>query len=463
MPEENSRLKYTVNEGIAASVMYAITGGFLTLFALALGASNAIIGLMVSLPAALAALSYIPAAYYIEKTGRRHFIAYACSFISRIMWIFIGLIPFIATGRIEFLLLFAAASSLAGAFVAPAWASMMADIVPRHTRGVYFGRRNMLCAAASLATTIIAGVILDNVSGMFGFTMIFLIAGAFGVLSSYYFFKFPKSSQKSIQESIIKGSIASEIKSILAHKYFSKFLLVVFLWEFGISFSGPFLNVYIVKELFGTYFWVSFLAVIAGVATVVVQRGWGRVADIFGNKTIISIAAFGVAFLPLFWMFAQAPEHMIPINILSGIAWAGFNLALFNYVLEISPPGRKAMYSATYWTVMVSADIIAPVIGGLTADIFSSGFISGLRLVFLLSWFMRFVAAVILLRALKETKHMLSTRYVATELFVIGFDSAARRFQWIGKHIEERGEDMFLMVGKQLKKVKRSNKRIKRI
>jgi MFS family permease len=431
-------MKYVTAEGITASVMFAITDSYLAVFAAALGASNTQIGLLIAIPAALALISYIPAAYATEKMNSRRLMSTAFSFISRFAWFFVGLIPFllmwnVLTGVQEsftLLLIIVSLYSLLGAFIGPAWASMVGVIVPENIRGSYFGRRNQLCAIGSLIAGTAAGFVVQFLgNNMMGFAFIFMAASIAGILSSYSFSRFPDIRFR--PENI---RLISEIKSAFREKGFRRFILILMLWQFGVSMSAPFMNVYLIEGLGAEYVWLSAIIFASGVATIISQRWWGSVSDVFGHRSVIIISAFGAALIPWLWMIAPTPGFTVLINILSGASWAGFNLAVFNYLLDISKGGKRTVYSAIYWTLTEIPILVAPIIGGLMIDVltFSPGFdFSGFQGMFLVSGALRLAAAVLFAYLLVEAppRVKLPAKYVFREAVNIGVHSMEQPVQ----------------------------------
>jgi len=431
MDEQQTGMRYGVLEGVSASMMFAITNTYLTVFALALGATSLEIGLVVAIPAIFSMLAYLPAAYIVESSSHRNRLASVTAFLSRGTWVLVAFVPVFATGRFFWLLTFVCFLSFFDSFIGPSWASLMGDIVPEHHRGRYFGRRNMLCKIAALVTVFVAGFVLDRFAGLSGFTIIFAAAGIFGLLTSFFFSRFPEFKYRAKE----RINISIDTRDVFSNRMFRHFILIMFIWQLGVSISSPFMNVYIVGGMGAPYYWLSILAVVSGVAGIAVQRGWGRFSDRFSHRSVMIICAFGASFIPLLYIFSTAPEHIIPVNILSGVAWAGFDLASFNYLLETTRGKKRAIYSAFYWSILDLSVIIGPVLGGAMIEAFPSGTLglSGFGFMFLVSWIVRLLAAGLLLKFLLELpdRRHYSTRYVTGELMMTGFSSVYRSFQLI--------------------------------
>ncbi len=436
--EQRRGLKFGVYEGIAGTVMLTIVTSFLAVYALALGASNTVIGIVVSLPVGLAVLGYLPAAYITERSKSRKKICFVSSLVSRIWWIPISMIPFLISEQslwIPLLLVMLSIYAFAGAFVRPAWASIMGDMISMGRRGEYFGKRNRYTALFSLIAVIFAGVALDMFNGMEGFFIVFLIAGIAGTASSFLFRGFPD-----IKTRTRKVNITREVREMMRNRTFRIFTLVFIVWNFGVHMSSPFVSVYIVENLGAVYTWISILVIIKGITTVIIQRWWGKVSDMFGHRSILIISAIATSSIPFMWFMVSPGDYwiIVLIGIVSGVAWAGFNLASFNYFLDISE-GKRTMYNAVFSTLSEIPLFIAPAVSGFFMDyisIFDNLPFNEFRIMFLISGSLRLFAGVLFLFFLIEvpTRVRLSTANVTSELMSMGYHSMAGSFYLLGRN-----------------------------
>lgn len=127
--DTKSGMKYSTYDGMFASSMDAFTSAFVSAFALALGAGNLVIGLLSAVPQMLWTANQLTAAWTVEKTGQRKRIVIFTATISRLIWLPIAFLPFLFPD-LNMLILLVSLSTMIGAFTGPAWASLMADIVP---------------------------------------------------------------------------------------------------------------------------------------------------------------------------------------------------------------------------------------------------------------------------------------------------------------------------------------------
>lgn len=448
--EQKIGMRFGVYEGIAASIMFVIINMFLSVFALFLGADNTTIGLIVSLPAVISVIFYIPSAMISERFNKKTICTATC-FLSRVVWIFIGMVPFLTSNPIFWLLILISAYSFFSAFIGPAWASLMGEIVPESERGKYFGFRNRLCSIFSLITGISAGVVVHFFNNAFGFMIVFLVAGIAGIASAVMFSKFPDVRLR--EERI---HMTREVADAFKNPAFRTFMLIFGLWQFGIFLSVPFFNVYLVRNLGADYIWLSIIVLVSGISTIVVQRGWGNISDVLGHRAIMIVSGIGISFVPFLWIIIPSPEFVILIYIISGASWAGFGISSFNYLLDITRDKRRAIYTAIFWSVTGVSVIFAPVLGGFIADAVNIYASNGLRYVFLISWIIRLLGVMLFAKMLWEygKRKKLSILYLTGEVIHMGFSSLYNHhFQLLkGKTYVFRSISFFLHKIKRLER-----------
>lgn len=402
-------------EGVLASASDNFAGPYLSLYALALGATNAQIGLVNALPALLTNVLQIPAAILADRLKRRKLLTIVGGFGLRFTWLFIALIPFFVPPRTAVMAYMAllVVRSMFGAAAVPAWTSLMADMTPRRMRGAYFSNRNMLCNLAALAATLASGLVMRLFGEPLGYQVTFIIAAAFGAAASYTFRAFPDpdrldasaggkrrfSTSRSQSETEANpdaklgdgtsgaGSKARQmIASLRREKSFTSYAWTSALWNFGVTLPAPLFAVYFVEALGGSPGFWGVVTAATFVTTVLGQRYWGRLTDRLGGRNVLVASGTLAALIPGFWLIAFRPEHALWINLASGLGWAGFNLAAFNLLLEVTPDKGRTTFVAGYNALIGVAHFAGPLVGGVAADFF------GVKTVFFVSTLIRAAA-----------------------------------------------------------------------
>src|SRR3546814_7128752 len=120
------------------------------------------------------------------------------------------------------------------------------------------------------------------------------------------------------------------------------------------------------------------LTVVSQISNLAFLNIWGRIADRFSNKSVLSVAA------PLFvlcifgWTFTSFPgPHALTmpllflLHVVMGLALAGVTLASGNIALKLSPPGQATSFLAVNAIVSSFAAGVAPILGAAFADFFA--------------------------------------------------------------------------------------------
>lgn len=416
-------MKYSIWDGMAANMSENMFGPFLALFALALGASKAQIGLFSSLPALLGNIVQIPAAVITERLGRRKLICILGGIGSRLAILVVFLIPFFNLDSTAVVVLIAAIAlrGLVGSLGVPAWTAIMADITPRSARGGFFSTRNILASLTGLGGTLAAGWIIRTYGFPRGYQWSFLAAFFLGLLSLYFFSRIPvtePASRKRAADAAIaaQGSKISAdaarisdppesfsrklhrfVQALATHRNFRKYCLTSVLWGFSVSLGGPLVAVYFSETLKGTAAQWSICSAAGLIATMVGQRYWGRLTDRFGPKNVMAAGGIGAASVPLLWLAIPVPEVGFVASFIGSFGWGGYNLAAFNFLLELTPEENRPTFVGVYNTLVGVTTSIAPLIGGILADLI------GMRYVLLLSGILRFTSYFVFVRSVENT------------------------------------------------------------
>jgi hypothetical protein len=187
-------LSYVILDGLSTHAFVTLTGGiFLVAFALELGASNIVIGLLAAIPP-LAELVQIPAIGLIERIRNRRLISVVASVFSRCVWVLIALIPFLVSPEtgIACLVLLLVLYSCISSVKHCSWKSWMRDLIPDEILGMFFSRRLALSFALGAALSLCAGFFLDfwqnggGRSALTGYSAIFLSGTLIGTAGTWY-------------------------------------------------------------------------------------------------------------------------------------------------------------------------------------------------------------------------------------------------------------------------------------
>lgn len=371
-------LRAIIKDGLTTQVMTTLTGGvFLVAFALKLGASNKVIGLLAGIPP-LMQLIQLPSIYLVEKYRNRRTICIYASLLSRVFWLLIALIPFIFSPQIglTFLIIALLLHTALAAISNTSWNSWMHDLVPQKQLGTFFSKRMSLTTTLGIALYLAAGYFIDLWKKIFpgcelyAYSILFLLGFLAGITGIYFISTIPEPRMQ----------INRKIDLVMPFKdnNFKNLLIFLGSWNFAVNLAAPFFTVYMLKRLQLGISLVIALTVLSQVMNLIFLRIWGRLSDRFSNKSVLSVSGPLFMISILLWTFTTLPEKyvltlplLIIIHILMGISTAGVTLASRNICLKLAPKGQSTAYLAVSSIVNSLAAGIAPILGGHFADFFA--------------------------------------------------------------------------------------------
>ncbi|WP_342679574.1 MFS transporter [Methanofollis sp. UBA420] len=382
MDERRRGLRLVLQEGMVTQAMVTLTGGvFLVAFALQLGASNTIIGLLAAIPP-LAELFQMPSVYLVTRIKNRRRLTVTASFLARSFWVVIAAIPFVVPPSTAVWALVGAMCcySILSGISHCAWNSWIHDLLPQTEIGDFFSRRMRLSTILAIILSLAAAFFIDfwktETGGeLTAYSVLFFGGYIAGMVGVYLLSRTP--------EPLIQEEEAPKLRTILkepaSDRNFRNLLTFLGSWNFAINLAAPFFTVYMLQRLGMDIGWVIALAVLSQIASVASFKVWGHTADRLSHKSVLQISGpiFMIAILA--WTFTTLPEPyfltiplLIVIHILTGISTAGVTLST-NYIgLKLAPQGHATSYIAAASITNYLAAGVAPIVGGLFADFFAA-------------------------------------------------------------------------------------------
>ncbi|MFO7869909.1 MAG: MFS transporter [Kiritimatiellia bacterium] len=371
-----------VTDGVCAMGMGALAGGpFLAAFALAIGASHYEIGMLATI-ALLSQLMQFPGLALIRYFPRRRAIVTVLSGLSRLLWLFIILIPLLFVNRgITFMLQWFMISALVGAAAGPAWNFLLRDIIPKDSFGRLFARRMTLGTALALALTLTGGWFVDwwkaawPDTALYAYSCLFGAGLLLGLGATFAASRLPEPTMKKDTGTPFISLVTNPVKD----GNFRKLLVFVGFWSFAVNMAGPFFVIYMLNRIGISLGLVTMLTVTSQVASLLFLKIWGRLADRYSCKSVLSASGPLFFVSVLAWCFTTMPERyfltvplLFAIHALAGMALAGVNVSSAGIALKLSPPDKAHGYMTVFGLAGAVAGAFAPLLGGMLADFFSA-------------------------------------------------------------------------------------------
>lgn len=389
-------------EGAFAVAAENLAAPYLGLFALALGASPSQIGMLTAFPNFLGNIFQIPAGLLAERLKDKRILPIIGGYLARSTWLALAIFPFLfpPEQRVAVVIFLASFRIVAANLGVPAWTALQADLVPKSIRGQYYANRNVVLNTCALVATFLATFLL-RMEFPTSYQIIFAVATTLGLTATYIFSKIPFEQAPPKERVVSSQGFSQKMKTFLqdvgSQKNFVKYVKSALIWNVGVSLSSSLFAVHYVDGMGGK---AGAWAIFAGtnIATqIIIQRYWGRLADFFGQKNVMTFSGIGAVTIPLLWWITPNLWFPVITHAVNGLAWGGYNLAAFNLLLEITPDDNRTVYVGVYHTLMGVATALGPLAGGFAAEFF------GLRPVFVVSSLIRGIGLYIFYRQVTDT------------------------------------------------------------
>lgn len=430
MASEKKEIERTKKLSIVEGSFSVLQGGFGTShivpYALAIGKGNpyttTFIGILSSLPSVLGNIAQLFSHGLMKKHSRKNIISLFI-FLQSLMWIgiiFAGtallFLHLSSTISLTILLLSYSLLIFFGAFAGPPWVSLMKDIVTKE-RGAYFGKRNAITGAISLATFVIGGLIINRIQEpyvLYGFFIFFTIAMIGRSISAYLFSKH-YSPKLEIEDGLYFNFFQFAKKMLFNN--FGRFTVFVALFALAKAIASPFFSVYMLNNLKFSYLQWTFVTFSAALASLIFVPMWGRFSDKYGNIKMMKITGIITPTLPVLWIFSMPLLNsygastifvlLCFFELFSGAIWAGFNLAASNFIYDAVTRQRTAICYAYHSLIASIGAFIGATIGGFISsrDIFFFGY-GPIVLVFTISAVARAIVYFTMIRRVKEVREV---------------------------------------------------------
>jgi len=350
---------------------------FINVYATRLGATGFQIGLIGAVSAVVSLLIAIPAGRWIEKrnTGRAVFWASVVYRIGFFLWI---PLPWLFSNEIQIwaliVLTFLMAIPLTP--LAVGFSALFAEAVPADWRAHVAGVRNIVLSVAFMASSLLSGYILKNITFPIGYQIVFGI-GAFGAAMSSLHLYFIKPLQTDSRarptqpESVPVKQSSSPLQALrldIWKTHFRNVLLGLFAFHFAQYLALPIFPIYNVRVLelndnqIGIGTALFYLTVLLG------STQLRKVVHKIGHKNLTGWSVASLAAYPLILSLSAKVWHFYFVSLIGGLFFSMVSGAYANYMLEHIPANDRPTHLAWYNIILNAAVLIGSLAGPAIAD-----------------------------------------------------------------------------------------------
>lgn len=394
-------LVFSLWEGVFATVMLAVTETFAVAAALALHAPAMAIAILGSLPLCLGSVGQLLLSTFTRPgLSRRRYVLLGAFGQSALLLAcaaagFVSAFSSVAMPWLVFVIAFVL-FGVSGNLVSMFWISWMRDLIPVELRGRIFAWRQRVFAFVHLALALGLGYVARGYTTGEAPWAFFAAAFAGAAL-----FRGLSGLMLTVQYEPARAEPVASVRGFRPSRGFLSFCVAGALLQGATALSGPFFNVWFLRDLRFDFLTFSMCAVATISGAMLFLPLWGKLADRIGHFRLLVSSALMVSIIPLPYLFFDSPYAIWSFNFYSGVAWSAYNLANFNYLLEaVGSRNAEREISVAVATTGVAV-FLAGLLGGYLAENLPPVFGSSLRSLFLVSSVLRLAVVLLLFRTLK--------------------------------------------------------------
>jgi MFS family permease len=351
-------------DGMTYSFMVGTGETYFAAFAIALGSSDKVSGLIAALPPLVGATAqlFAPALAARVKSPSRWIrgcaTLQALSFVPMIVGAIAGWLPmwvlFVVAG-----VYWTAALGAGGV-----WNTWIGLCFPKAIRPRYFGIRSRLCQACILGGIIVAAALLQPTHGtrweLWGFAALFLVA-ALARAASIPFLRRQRDPGEWPEHTPVP---LWHFVSNFWHRADARLVVLLLAMQIAVQMGQPFLNPFLIKQLEVSP--ILYLALIAAgfAAKSAALPLLGMYAKRRGARSLLGLGALGTTFMILPWLWVEWVPGMFAIQAMSGVAQGAWELATFLLFLETVPSDERTSLMSGFYFLNSFAMAVGAMIGG---------------------------------------------------------------------------------------------------
>ncbi len=385
-----SGLKWLYAEGIASLGFNSIiSSGFLTAYALLLGANVFQVGFLGAAPFIFQPLQllFVP---LTDALRRRKLLSVLLWCTVTLLWIPIALLPMMdgpASRRVAGLMLLVSLQGMLRSLLAVNWQSWLRDLIPGPVMGHVFARRLAFGSVAAIVFSLSASLFVDYwrtagsaAAELQGYTlMLFCGAATLGVMSPVCIAQIPELRMHRPAEP--RPSLFAGLGAPVQDPEYRRILVFLFMRTFYTTLATPFFAVYMLQQLAYPVSLVIAFTALSQAANAWILHLWGNYVDRFGAKAIMMVSSsLMMLILPLWSLVASVDRGTISSGylvygligfcmVLLGLSTAGTNIATGVMIMRRTKGQNSNAYMSTASIAGSLGAAAGPLIGGRLIDV----------------------------------------------------------------------------------------------
>ena len=377
---------------------------FLNIYATRIGATGFQIGLIGAMSAVVNLFLAIPTGRWLQTQSTSKAIFWSSVFYR------IGFIPFIVLpsllgeqAQVWAIIVITFLMAIPLTPLGVGFNALFAESVPAEYRAHVAATRNIMLAITFMATSLISGYILEQVSFPLGYQIIFGIGALGAAMSSFhlYFIRPLQADSTALQskptpDPVIMRPYARTLSTTLRldiwNTHFRNVLVAFFAFHLTQYLAIPIFPLYNVRVLKLGDDHLGIGTAIFYLAVLLASMRFRDVAHRLGNKKLTGWSVAAMSIYPFLLAYSSQVWHFYAISLIGGLTFAMLSGSYPNYMLEHIPAHDRPSHLAWYTIVLNAAVLIGSLAGPAISDIIG---LSGALLLFAA---LRVLAGIVILK-----------------------------------------------------------------
>lgn len=334
-PQITGAMRSSVVEGCLFALMVGLGETFVVANGVALRATPPQLAMLTALPLLVSGIGPALVLWALRRRVERRVICTVCILGQALAVATMAGTNLAGTLRIEELIALFTVYHTCGQAAGTAWSSWFGDLVPTARRATYFAGRSRLIHLTTFLGLLLGGLCIQFFEAReqgLGFGLALAAAAAFRLAGARLMWRAPEPPRGTIAGGRALGTFFRTRRGRSA----AILLLGSGLFQAATYVAGPFFTPYMLADLHLSY--VAYMGALGAQAVVkfASMRWWGRVVDRHGPKVAYGMGMLLAAMVPLPWVWIDGLPAVLLAQGFSGLAWAGYEVALFTVLLHCS-------------------------------------------------------------------------------------------------------------------------------
>lgn len=398
-PEERRNARLLRYEAPFTSLALGGVPNFIALFAIELGASNALVGWLTSGPALLNLGWLIPCGRLVQRARSYGYALAAGALFQRLLLIALAGVVFLpASWRPAAVVLLVTLSTLPNTMWGISFHTASGELFsPQHlTRLV--GQRWAAANITSVIGMLALGKLIDALPFPLNFQVMFVGIGVVTLTSVALVLRlrFPPRTRSSFEKMAIWQMVRVPSELWRRYRPFISYEAGILIAQLALYAAVPLLRIYWVRDLHATGGWVGALTAVFSVGATLGNLLWGRWSHPSRDRRNVLIASCGVlAAYPMLTAAFGSLAPLLGVMFLAGFFSGGNDLLLFNRTVQLTPRDQRPTFIAFHNITINSAAFAGPLLSTILAELWGARMVLvvigalgllGALLIYLLGW-----------------------------------------------------------------------------